>query len=122
MSKQIRSDVKSKANLDEKEHFLNWREFKYPKQSRTRIRSLGDILKAIKDAGRDGLIVSRISRKANLSHYSAIERCNSLNSAGLIEAKYVDKKNVYVITEKGLKFFEEYGNFERLVAPLNLRY
>ena len=122
MSQKIRFQTKPQNKLDGNDWSLNWKESKSTKQSRTRIRSLGDILEALKDAGREGLIVSSISRKANLSHYAAIERCSKLELAGLVETKFVDKKNVHVITEKGLKFFDEYRNFQLLVDPLNLRY
>ena len=122
MGEKMRLKIESRSKLDENNLPLNFRETKSSKKSRTRIRSLGDILGALSDAGREGLIVSSISRKANLSHYAAIERCSELELAELVETKFVDKKNVYVITEKGLKFFDEYRNFQLLVDPLNLRY
>ena len=92
------------------------------KQNRSRIRSLGDILQVIREAGQDGIIISSISRKANLAHNLAVEHCSKLISAGLVELAMIDKKQVYVITPKGQEFFLEYQNFQSLVEPLNLKF
>lgn len=89
---------------------------------RTQMRSIGDILGVIKDGGREGVIVSVIGRRANLSHYPAIKKCELLTSAGLIEATRKDRNKVFTITEKGLQFIDEYQNFQILIESLNLRY
>jgi len=94
----------------------------FAKQNRSHIKSLGDVLDAIREAGRSGIVISSISRKANLAHYSALDKCSKLISAGLIQSTVIDDKKVYVITEKGLDFFQEYQNFQNLVEPLNLKY
>ena len=94
----------------------------FAKQNRSHIKSLGDVLDAIREAGRSGIVISSISRKANLAHYSALDKCSKLISAGLIQSTVIDDKKVYVITEKGLEFFQEYQNFQNLVEPLNLKY
>ena len=125
MIRKIRSEVKSELKNGYKDFPRDGFEKIYSnkiKPRRTSLRVLGDILGSIKEAGRQGLIVSNISRKANLAYYITMEKCQSLVSAGLIEEKILDKKKVYVITEKGLEFNEEYENFQSLVDPLNLRY
>lgn len=94
----------------------------YPKQNRTRIRSLGDVLHVIREAGREGIVISNISRKANLAHNPALEHCSKLISAGLVGSTIIDKRQVYVITQKGQEFFREYQSFQSLVEPLNLKY
>jgi hypothetical protein len=38
---------------------------------------MGDILDVTADGGRGGVIVSAISRKANLSHYAVLDKCES---------------------------------------------
>ena len=101
---------------------LKKNEINITKQSRSHIRSLGDVLDAIRESGRNGVVISSISRKANLSHYSAIEKCSKLISAGLVQSIIIDDKKMYVITQKGLEFFQEYQNFQNLVEPLNLKY
>lgn len=124
MSQKIRLTPKAEVKNEDKSSSL-FELRRHPNlslQSRTRIRSFGDILNVIKEAGREGLLSSIISRKANLAHHATIEKCKELILAGLIEVKILDKKKVYVITEKGLNFFQEYGKFQSLVESLNLRY
>jgi len=89
---------------------------------RTQIHSLGDVLGVIKDSGREGIIVSVIGRKANLSHYPVLKKCDMLRSAGLIEYTTTNQNKVFTITEKGLRFIQEYHEFKILVESLNLRY
>ena len=86
------------------------------KQNRTRIKALGEILDVIREAGREGVIISTISRKANLSHYSALEKCSKLVSAGLVKTETIDEKNVFVITEKGFKFFLQNYHFNQYMC------
>ena len=67
---------------------------------------MGDILDVTADGGRNGVIVSAISRKANLSHYAVLDKCEKL-VAGLVESVKNDRNRVFLITEKGLQFFPE---------------
>lgn len=98
-------------------------EIKNKKNSyRTQIHSLGDVLGVIKDGGREGVIVSVIGRKANLSHYPVLKKCNLLIAAGLIVCSMANQNKVFTITEKGLHFVQEYDEFKKLVESLNLRY
>jgi len=98
-------------------------EFKNRKTSyRTQIHALGDVLEVIKDGGREGVIVSVIGRKANLSHYPVLKKCDILLSAGLIESVLKNQNKTFIITEKGLQFIQEYQEFQILVESLNLRY
>lgn len=125
MRNKIRLKVKSDTK-NENEHSSLF-ESKRPNSNtsskrRTGIHSFGDILDSIKEAGREGLIPSIVSRKANLAYNLSMERCEKLISAGLIETKIIDKKKVYIITEKGLDFFQEYEKFQGLAKSLNLRY
>jgi len=89
---------------------------------RTQIHSLGDVLEVIKDGGREGVIVSVIGRKSNLSHYPVLKRCDILKSAGLIEHVLKNQNKTFIITEKGLSFIQEYREFQTLVESLKLRY
>ena len=119
------AELKSELKIDiENSSFLKFGKI-FPsktKERRTSSRSFGDILESIKESGRDGLILSIISRKANLAYNITTDKCEKLISAGLIEEKILDRKKTYVITEKGLEFFQEYEKFQSLVEPLNLRY
>ena len=83
---------------------------------------MGDILDVTANGGRDGIIVSAISRKANLSHYAVLDKCEKLVEAGLVESIKNDRNRVFQITEKGLGFFQEFKRFQTLVESMNLRY
>ena len=83
---------------------------------------MGDILDVTANGGRDGIIVSAISRKANLSHYAVLDKCEKLVEAGLVESVKNDRNRVFQITEKGLGFFQEFKRFQNLVESMNLRY
>ncbi len=83
---------------------------------------MGDILDVAMDAGRNGAIVSAISRRANLSHYAVLDKCEKLISAGLVESLKNDRNRIFLITEKGLEFFQEFRRFQSIVESMNLRY
>ena len=91
-------------------------------QYRSEMGIMGDILNVTADAGRDGIIVSAISRKANLSHYAVLDKCEKLIEAGLVDSIKNDRNRVFQITEKGLEFFQEFKKFQGLVESMNLRY
>ena len=91
-------------------------------QYRSEMGIMGDILDVTADGGRDGVIISAISRKANLSHYSVLDKCEKLVEAGLVESVKNDRNRLFSITEKGLLFFREFKRFQELVESMNLRY
>ena len=83
---------------------------------------IGDILDVTIQGGRKGVIISTIQRKANLSYYAVLDKCEGLISAGLVESTKNDQNRIYMITEKGLEFFQEFRRFQSLVESMNLRY
>jgi len=83
---------------------------------------IGDILDVTMQGGRKGVIVSNISRKANMSYYAVLDKCERLISAGLVESTKNDRNRIFRITEKGLQFFQEFRRFQSLVESMNLRY
>ena len=83
---------------------------------------MGDILDVTVDGGREGVIISVISRKANLSHYAVLDKCEKLVTAGLVDSVKNDRNRLFMITEKGLEFFQEFRRFQSLVESMNLRY
>ncbi len=91
-------------------------------QYRSEMGIMGDILDVTMDGGRNGIIVSAISRKANLSHYAVLDKCEKLVTAGLVETVKNDRNRVYLMTEKGVIFFQEFQRFQSLVESMNLRY
>jgi predicted transcriptional regulator len=91
-------------------------------QYRSEMGIMGDILDVTMAGGRQGVIVSAISRKANLSHYAVLDKCEKLVTAGLVESAKNDRNRIFMITEKGLQFFQEFRRFQNLVESMNLRY
>ncbi|KAG2473103.1 MAG: hypothetical protein NPMRTHETA2_1500010 [Nitrosopumilales archaeon] len=91
-------------------------------QYRSEMGIMGDILDVTVDGGREGVIISAISRKANLSHYAVLDKCEKLVTAGLVDSVKNDRNRLFMITEKGLEFFQEFRRFQNLVESMNLRY
>ena len=83
---------------------------------------IADILNVAMEGGCQGVIISAISRRANLSHYAVLEKCQKLIDAGLVESMKEDRNRLYKITEKGIQFFQEFQRFQGVVQVLNLRY
>lgn len=83
---------------------------------------IADILGVTMDGGIQGVIISAISRRANLSHYAVLEKCQKLIDAGLVESIKDDRNRLFKITEKGIRFFQEFQRFQGVVQGLNLRY
>lgn len=92
------------------------------KQYRSEIGIVRDILDVTADAGRGGILVSQITRYANLSHYAALTKCEKLVGAGLVQYNKSGRNRIFMITEKGLAFVSEMDKFKRLADNLNLRY
>lgn len=88
---------------------------------RSSVRIIGDILSITSHQGQEGINISAVSRKANLSHYMAMEKCNNLVKAGLIESKKIDRNVIFTITGKGMQFFEEFKKFQDLMEQANLK-
>ena len=91
-------------------------------QYRSEMGIMGDILDVTLNGGQQGVIVSAISRRANLSHYAVLDKCEKLVEAGLVETKRDERNRKFSITEKGLQFFQEFITFRDLLESMNLRY
>ncbi|HYL66428.1 MAG TPA: winged helix-turn-helix domain-containing protein [Nitrosopumilaceae archaeon] len=91
-------------------------------QYRSEMGIISDILGVTMDGGTQGVIVSAISRRANLSHYAVLEKCQKLIDAGLVESMKDNRNRLFVITEKGIRFFQEFQRFQNIVQMMNLRY
>jgi predicted transcriptional regulator len=91
-------------------------------QYRSEMGIISDILRVIIDCGRQGEIISSIARKANLSHYTAIEKCQKLVGFGLMECIINKKIQSFIITEKGIQFFHEMEKFIDIVQAAKIRY
>gem|GEM_PF-145390 len=104
---------------------IKYQSYKMPmskQQYRSEMGIIADILGVTMDGGIQGVIVSAISRRANLSHYAVLEKCQKLIDAGLVESMKADRNRLFRITEKGIRFFQEFQRFQGVVQGLNLRY
>lgn len=91
-------------------------------QYRSEMGIMADILGVTMDGGTQGVIVSAISRRANLSHYAVLDKCQKLIDAGLVGSMKDNRNRLFMITEKGIRFFQEFQRFQSLVQSMNLRY
>jgi predicted transcriptional regulator len=91
-------------------------------QYRSEMGIVADILGVTMDGGTQGVIVSAISRRANLSHYAVLEKCQKLIDAGLVESMKAERNRLFRVTEKGIRFFQEFQRFQGVMHGLNLRY
>ena len=60
---------------------------------------MAQVLDKMQDAGSNGLIISRLTQKANLSHDRLTSLTSNLIGSGLINKIEYDGRNCYVITE-----------------------
>ena len=91
-------------------------------QYRSEMGIMGDILDVTSNGGQSGVIVSAISRKANLSHYAVLDKCEKLINAGLVQTIRNDRNRKFMITEKGINFHQEFQRFQSLLDSMQLRY
>jgi predicted transcriptional regulator len=90
-------------------------------QYRAEIGIISDILQATTEHGNQGIGISSIARVANLSHYTAVEKCEKLISFGLMESRKDKRNHFFTITEKGILFFRELQRFEEYIQALKIR-
>lgn len=91
-------------------------------QYRSEVGIISEILQVTMDYGMQGTIISSIARRANLSHYTAMEKCQKLIDFGLMESRADKKSRNFVITEKGIKFHQEMQKFLEIAQEIKIRY
>ncbi|MDE1862243.1 MAG: transcriptional regulator [Thaumarchaeota archaeon] len=91
-------------------------------QYRSSLGIMHDILHACMDGGLEGVLISEISRKANLSHLAALQNLQRLVHAGLARSIRTERNSIFVITEKGIKFYREFQKFQAIAQELKIRY
>jgi predicted transcriptional regulator len=90
-------------------------------QYRSELGIISEILQVTMDCGMEGAIISAISRRANLSHYTSMEKCQKLLDFGLLESTTNNKSRTFVITEKGIQFFHEIQKFLEIAQEIKIR-
>ncbi len=80
-------------------------------ERRNKIETIVDILEVIRDKGK--LKTTHILYKSNLSHKKLKVLLEELIKKDLIKEIPEKKTKYYTITEKGLKFLNEYGKMKK---------
>ena len=91
-------------------------------QYRSKMGIISEILGVTMDAGRGGAIISSIARRANLSHYAVTEKCQKLIDAGMVESTTNNRNHTFVVTEKGIQFFQEMQKFIEIAQSIKMRF
>ncbi len=84
---------------------------------RSRVRIYYDILNAVLSQGHARITV--IMRDANLPYDRLQKYLEELAEKGLL-ARYPDDPSLFYVTEKGLRFIEEFQRFARLARAFGL--
>ena len=91
------------------------------KQYRSATELVRQIMEIISNNGRDGVLISVISRHAGISHNSVLDKCQKLLDAGLLRADIGNKSRRYFVTEEGLQFYSMLRKYAELLQTINGR-
>tara|TARA_Y100000590_G_scaffold181343_1_gene206709 strand:+ start:2432 stop:2710 length:279 start_codon:yes stop_codon:yes gene_type:complete len=87
---------------------------------RNTIQIMSDVLENVDYAGSEGLQITNLIQKANVSHSRLQKLIENLTGSGLINKIEYDTKSTFVITEKGRLFLEEYKKFSDFAGSFGL--
>lgn len=87
---------------------------------RTSMQIVADLLTAAEQCGQEGIKVTTLLTRANLSHSRLAKFIENLTGAELINKIEFDGKNTYVITPKGIQYLESYKRFHDLAGSFGL--
>jgi len=79
-----------------------------------------DLLTITQSTDRNGIAVTALCQKSNLSHGRLRTFLSTLTGSGLINQIKFDGKNTFVITPKGKLFLEEYNKFHEFAESFGL--
>jgi len=87
---------------------------------RNSIQIVADLLTATEQNGQEGIKVTHLQTKANLSHSRLAKFVENLIGAGLINKIEYDGKNTFVITPRGRQYLESYEKFSNFATSFGL--
>ena len=87
---------------------------------RNTIQIMSDVLENVDYAGSEGLQITNLIQKANISHSRLQKLIENFTGSGLINKIEYDTKSTFVITEKGRLFLEEYKKFSDFAGSFGL--
>ena len=79
-----------------------------------------DILDNLTKTGQVGTPVTNLLRQSNLSYSRLTIFVNKLTQSGLINKVEVKNKNIFIITEKGRLYLDEYKKFSSIAESFGL--
>lgn len=92
-------------------------------QYRTQVRIIADVLSTARDAntGGNGVGVTTLLRKGNMSYTRMSKLLSDLVGSGLLLELNGEKVSKYMISEKGIQFLVAYSSFEDFAQSFGLR-
>ena len=81
---------------------------------------VADLLSFTQESGQQGIRVTPLIVKSNLSYSRMSSFLKNLTGSELINKIEYDGKNVFVITEKGRTYLEEYKKFTSIANSFGL--
>ena len=87
---------------------------------RTSMQIISDLLVATNESGVEGIKITRLLSKVNLSHSRLLKILNALTGSELVNRIEFDGKNTIVITEKGRQYLESYMKFASIAGSFGL--
>ena len=78
------------------------------------------VLESTQYAGQEGIPITSLIRRSNISHSRLTSLTKNLISSGLINKIEFDGRHTFVITEKGRQYLESYQKFSDLAGSFGL--
>ena len=90
---------------------------------RTQTKIIADILTTARDmnTGGDGVGITMLLRKGNVSYSRMTKLITDLVGAGLLVELNLEKSAKYKISDKGISFLHAYGQFEDFAQSFGLK-
>ncbi len=88
--------------------------------NRNSMQIMSQVLENVDSAGMEGIVITHIIQKSNLSHSRLQKLIQNLTGSGLINRIEYSHKFTFVITEKGRLFLEEYRKFSDFAGSFGL--
>ncbi len=79
-----------------------------------------DILETTAEKGMEGIKITELLTKSNLSHPRIMPMIDKFTQSGLMNEIVYDGKNTWVLTEKGLLYLQEYKKFNDMALSFGL--
>lgn len=81
---------------------------------------MGDLLTATDESGVNGIKVTTLLRKGNISHSRFKSFISKMTGSGLVNKIEFDGHNTFVITNKGKIYIEKYKQIQTLTDSFGL--